>query len=478
MVTKEKEYIVKSEAIRTSLRQLCKTSCELFLNEYKSGRILQKSRFDRTPVSLSEKGVIVDKIDSYPDYASFITPLGKIVRESPEAKIFEESLRNDEKARRHLEHNTAILNTSKPDTVQEYIWKFVGWLVVECNGFAFSNDVFDRLYPTFEEYLYSDEIPYIAFAAIWHLNMEASEIIFNDDVRLSRVADSQIQEYLVKDTILFVPIPIEPRYQYVLELSGTTPKLFAKYPNKIRFSGTRNIEQEIERVLSAMRVFKLGDIKLTHLGIIPLGWTYEQRQGISSRIGDPPRFNLMYHLTDEDIPKLVEFYRKFESLPNTGPIKSALSSFDSSFYRDRFEDRLVDCVTSFEALLLEEETELQFRLALRVAALLGNSSDEREMLFNQTKKAYRIRSAIVHGADSQRVVKELKGVKIHNFVFQFQETLRRALRRYCVLYNINKEKGMIIRDLDDLIIKGSGNLSYGTENEFQSSNKENVRIRK
>jgi len=461
MVKKENEYIIKSETIEKSLRQLCRTSCELFLDEYKSGRILQKSRFDRTPVSLSDKGVIVDKVDSYPDYGNFITPLMKIILKFHEAKSFENALKADEKARRHLEHNITILNTSKPDTVYGYIWKFVGWFVVECNGFAFSDEVFDRIYPTFEEYLHSDEIPYITFAAIWHLSMEASEIIFNDEVRLSRIADSQIQKYLVKDTIPFVPLPIEPKYHYVLEVSGTTPKMFAKDPNKVRFPGTRDIEQKIERVLSAMRIFKLGDIKLTYLDIIPLGWTYGEQQRISSRIGDSPRFNLMYHLVDEEIPKLVEFYSNFEFLPNTGPIKSALSSFDSSFQRDRFEDRLVDCVTSFEALLLTEESELQFRLALRVAALLGNNSNEREELFNQTKKAYRIRSAIVHGADSQRVVKELKGTKIHNFVFQFQETLRCALRRYCVLYSTNKEKNTIISELDDLIIKGSGNQPNG-----------------
>jgi hypothetical protein len=55
---------------------------------------------------------------------------------------------------------------------------------------------------------------------------------------------------------------------------------------------------------------------------------------------------------------------------------------------------------SCEAFLLndiEEHGELQFRLALRAAYLLGKTSGEKKAIFKFAKRAYNIRSKIAHG---------------------------------------------------------------------------------
>jgi hypothetical protein len=82
-----------------------------------------------------------------------------------------------------------------------------------------------------------------------------------------------------------------------------------------------------------------------------------------------------------------------------GNLDLALRSFVSSY--DRFpasqDSQLVDIITAAEALL-GTESEITFRLAFRVAGMLGRTAAERVQVFNDMKRFYDVRSKIVHGS--------------------------------------------------------------------------------
>jgi hypothetical protein len=82
-----------------------------------------------------------------------------------------------------------------------------------------------------------------------------------------------------------------------------------------------------------------------------------------------------------------------------GNLELALRSFASSY--DRFpanqDSQLVDIITAAEALL-GTDTEITFRLAFRVAGMLGRTTTERVQVFNDMKRFYEVRSKVVHGA--------------------------------------------------------------------------------
>ena len=59
--------------------------------------------------------------------------------------------------------------------------------------------------------------------------------------------------------------------------------------------------------------------------------------------------------------------------------------------------QLLDCVTALEALL-GTGTEISFKLAFRVAALLAESDPERAEMLKLMKDFYDTRSALVHGS--------------------------------------------------------------------------------
>lgn len=101
----------------------------------------------------------------------------------------------------------------------------------------------------------------------------------------------------------------------------------------------------------------------------------------------------------------------------------AVSRFSSSCDRSRAEDRLIDQMISFEALFLSNiQDELKFRLATRVASLIGNSSDQKKELFNLMRKAYDLRSDIVHG-------EKCDFEKLQKIVSQTENVLRIAINR-------------------------------------------------
>jgi Apea-like HEPN len=81
-----------------------------------------------------------------------------------------------------------------------------------------------------------------------------------------------------------------------------------------------------------------------------------------------------------------------------GNLGLALRSFTSSY--DRFpasnESELVDVITAAEAML-GTENEITFRLAFRMAGLLGRTSSERVQVFRDMRRFYEVRSKIVHG---------------------------------------------------------------------------------
>lgn len=64
------------------------------------------------------------------------------------------------------------------------------------------------------------------------------------------------------------------------------------------------------------------------------------------------------------------------------------------------EDKLISMFISLESLFLgkEERGELRYRLSLRAATLIGNMSGrKRSELFDDLKRLYDKRSAVVHG---------------------------------------------------------------------------------
>lgn len=98
----------------------------------------------------------------------------------------------------------------------------------------------------------------------------------------------------------------------------------------------------------------------------------------------------LYHM-------IVRFQREHEDrLQNFSTAIRAFTSIYGRLMQQRL-DRVIDGITAMEALL-PTNAELSFKLAFRVAGLLGHDDASRVKYLRDMKSYYHTRSAIVHGS--------------------------------------------------------------------------------
>jgi hypothetical protein len=123
---------------------------------------------------------------------------------------------------------------------------------------------------------------------------------------------------------------------------------------------------------------------------------------------------------------LYDMLLHYEKVQDSAPVNLdlALRSFSDIYERYSFrgDTRLVDAITAAETLL-GTRVETTFRLAFRVAEILGNDDDERVGIFEWMKSYYDTRSRVVHGDT-------LSGK--HRRHLADQEALREMVRRLLV----------------------------------------------
>lgn len=162
----------------------------------------------------------------------------------------------------------------------------------------------------------------------------------------------------------------------------------------------------------------------------------------------------IYKFQQSDIPRvneLLENIRNLDKEKKHHNIDIALRRFHSS-YHGQFEDRLIDQMIAFESLYLGHDPELNYRLALRVTFLLGKDEKERTDIFNNMKKAYNIRSNIVHG-NRQVEISELSSI-----VPKTEEYLRQSIRRFLLLLSQGESLKALKTAAEDKLAKLDENI--------------------
>lgn len=104
-------------------------------------------------------------------------------------------------------------------------------------------------------------------------------------------------------------------------------------------------------------------------------------------------------LTKTDIRVVQKIINNIKSISSGNQrVLRAFHFLDSSTCSNSFEHKVVDLFISLESLFTVENEETTYRLANRMAWFLnGTNSLVRVTIFDKVKKAYRIRSKVVHG---------------------------------------------------------------------------------
>ncbi len=114
----------------------------------------------------------------------------------------------------------------------------------------------------------------------------------------------------------------------------------------------------------------------------------------------------------------------------------ALRRFNLAFERQQLDDRIVDLMIAAESLFLNdsgdprERGEQRFRLAIRAAKFVEYPRYVPRQVFDLMRKAYNIRSEIVHGSSIKKTnLPDMPDAKLNDFVLACEELMRLGIRK-------------------------------------------------
>ena len=181
-------------------------------------------------------------------------------------------------------------------------------------------------------------------------------------------------------------------------------------------------------IMSSLRLLKSGDIKYNHIIFELLMWNGNREGPMLIDMGNSQYYFNKYKLEKNEIEELKNLFQKVKNAPEF--LRIPISRFNFAYDRRKPEDKLIDLIVALESLLVKENQELSYRLSLRTSFLLGKNNKERKELFCLMKKAYNLRSKIVHGSKYKNEVKiNNKTIPIYKLVSNIEDILRKSIKK-------------------------------------------------
>jgi hypothetical protein len=313
----------------------------------------------------------------------------------------------------------------------------LGTFLKRAGELSFIDEAFDRLYEEFEHYLYISKIPYKVTAPIIGLSGDIGEVAFDKHLKLCRMSASDRTAFMEEATSPMTASGFDSfgiqSAQYMLE---------ADYSQRERVPmDTRAGVNKFEEVVSVLRLWKSGKVRLVGTKVNPSIWTPHHGRVFGHRFswrGFVVPSSYVLNKTEES--SLLHLWRRTRDFKeeeggtkNGKYINIALRRFDLGVEEDNIENKMIDFLIAFEALYLNEMDELTYRLSLRTAVLLGRSDDETTTIREIIAKGYKLRSEIVHGKELSQIRIRGKVIALDDFVRQVENYLRKSLRSFLVL---------------------------------------------
>jgi hypothetical protein len=153
-----------------------------------------------------------------------------------------------------------------------------------------------------------------------------------------------------------------------------------------------------------------------------------------------------YFLHASDIEPFKVFWAKHTQVvwqPNLMIASRRLMRMQARVGRDSDEDRLIDIMIGFEALLLSKSDDNKGPLIARRAAKLLGKNVEREL-----RLAYECRNDLVHEGQVNGTLLAEIGMRFERYVVQVESILRSTMLRYIELVNQGLSKNRILEQIE------------------------------
>ncbi|MHA2264903.1 MAG: hypothetical protein ACXAEN_21125 [Candidatus Thorarchaeota archaeon] len=379
------------------------------------------------------------------------------VNELPEAQRFKDEIRNHPVVGMHL--NAAVGTEIGVARVELWavLWKFMLHLIIRQRNLTFDEKAFESVFEYMMRFFNSERITIQFVAPLENFHFPEDEILLSNGWKLKRISEILREEWIrVADYNMLLP-RTQLRTSHSLMKDFEMKKVIVG-PGYERGEGPsilRQIVDEIEMTISAFRLLKKGRIIKRKIDRQKIGW-HPWESSISpqsSNILETP--GMIYYFSVEEVDIMNEMLDLLSHGKPDKALQVAIRRLNFAVERGYMipEDRILDAMIAFDSLF-GVDWELKYRISLRVAMLLGESSEEREILQEDLEYAYDLRSRIIHGNKEKRVKKVLKnwGYDLDQGAERLEELLRRVLREYMKILKKGKNREVMIKALDEMVL--------------------------
>jgi hypothetical protein len=300
---------------------------------------------------------------------------------------------------------------------------------------------FDSAYSFQEDYLYSESTRFVSFTPLLNLNAELETLEVEAGLAIRKISEGERKVMRAFGWYSDMGIGFAT---HGIEQIADIPKLPSEISAKAQQAELEARTRQVSSLLTALRLFKPGTVGTGYT----LQWyDWSLRVGAASGTSSsrqPWYFGLVYQFSESDADPFIRLFTDL-STSLTSEFDIAIRRFNYYYERPFDEDKILDALIAFENLLLPEKDELSLRLAIRVANLLGENSDEKRTIFEFMRKAYGLRSDIAHGSpyDSPIVVSKFESYYLNQFVEQCHDYLRKSIVKIIRLQRDRTKKQLI-----------------------------------
>jgi hypothetical protein len=332
----------------------------------------------------------------------------------------------------------------------EWIADHLVWRLAEKGqNLEFDSALFDEVFQTLNANLHGAEFKYVVVAPLFGLKAESLPIrLVSESLPIGVMPTMEIDKLGDSEIVRCLRMGLLPASMLagvgVAEVgAGIGVRTSFSVPIRIgEISGgelnttiqTRErLREQVQSVVHALRLFKEGQIALAGFVTFPEQWLGGGTQMSSIGTSGATLMGSNYELNAKEASEFQLFWDELRASTKKQFIEAAIRRFGYAGERHRPEDRLVDLLIAAESLFLTgENLELSYRLSMRFALFVEESGYSRRELFDHMKRAYGVRSSIVHGGtlrEKTLVLPKIGKVKLQNFVEETNRLLRLSLKK-------------------------------------------------
>ncbi len=294
----------------------------------------------------------------------------------------------------------------------------------------------------------------VLFTPLFSFNSDFQEIKLNDNLLICHPSFDELNVY-EQDALLDI-------FQYS-SISLPTFVIRSNILTPISSNSLYESQTAQWNCLKALRLLKSENIVIGTqylCSLSPFGLVTVLTRYRNTIYGDESN---IYVLRYNEIDRFNEIYNAINNInsKNLLWLNSAINRFYFSFQQGLLNSP-IDITIGLEALYLANDTELSYKLAMRAAYLLGNTSEEINDIYSLITSAYKVRSKLVHGMNIKDEIKLKSGdsISITDLMQNTRNILRESILKFLDLSKRFTHEQLTSSLLDDNILSQGQILNH------------------